>query len=455
MPESSNSHDISRLQRPRFLLLYFLLVAVVGFSLLSSLKVGGIQSTFIEQTGASKGSFHKTVSDGSPDLLLSVPFYVYEEFAWLNATFVGRPVSEVAYSSEKNATSFKHGDDYWFLASSLRHPMRTRNISEAKIFFVPMLLNFMDEEMYYKGPLCAIGKCDGDLLMYTQEQLRNSPAFQQYPDRHFVVRSCYNAAGNKWNKKLANIKGYNEFMELFKKMHVVIFEKKDMFPNPGFRHTFPSYYVGSGCELSKEKPFDVAMIAIFKRNPAFKDRRNICSWLSSNSSTAKVSVCGQGDRCPALAQSKFGLHAPGDTWGSQRPMDTILSGTVPIFTHVNQYEILGPWIDWTQLSYYLPVHNDTIVNRLVLTKYSIKPYATQDVFLRRLQTILEDEEGYKRKHQAVLDHRPLFDYTTLYPFDTYMYLLQAELYPETRRRSSRWSALILPPPLFDDPEQQY
>eukprot|EP00980_Cylindrotheca_fusiformis_P031335 scaffold26197_cov201-Cylindrotheca_fusiformis.AAC.1 len=150
-------------------------------------------------------------------------------------------------------------------------------------------------------------------------------------------------------------------------MNAVVFEAKDLFPNPGFRHTFTSYYVGSGCELSEEKPYDVAMIASLKGNPAFKDRKNICKWLSSSNSTAKVSVCGRGAQCPALAQSKFGLHAPGDTWGSQRLMDTILSGSVPIFTHVNQYEIAGHWIDWSQLSYYLPVHNDTIVNRLELT----------------------------------------------------------------------------------------
>jgi hypothetical protein len=40
-----------------------------------------------------------------------------------------------------------------------------------------------------------------------------------------------------------------------------------------------------------------------------------------------------------------------DTWGSQRVMDTILSGTVPIFTHLNQYTISGHWIDWSRLSY--------------------------------------------------------------------------------------------------------
>eukprot|EP00980_Cylindrotheca_fusiformis_P023636 scaffold10699_cov67-Cylindrotheca_fusiformis.AAC.1 len=214
MLKSSNSRHIRLLRLPSFLLLYFLLVTAV--SLLSfPNEVGGIYSVHIEharilqvsvesdeQARVGELSIQKTqdeqanvvelsdetkTSDDPPDLLLSVPFYVYEDLSWLNATFVGRPVSEVAYSSKENATSFKHGDDYWFIVSSLRHPMRTHNISEAKIFFVPLLLNFLDEEMYYKGPLCSNGRCDWDLLMHTQEQLRKSPAFQKYPDRHFVV----------------------------------------------------------------------------------------------------------------------------------------------------------------------------------------------------------------------------------------------------------------------------
>jgi hypothetical protein len=35
----------------------------------------------------------------------------------------------------------------------------------------------------------------------------------------------------------------------------------------------------------------------------------------------------------------------------------------------------------------------------------------------------------------------------LHPFDTYMYMLQAEVYPESRHSSSPWSVLILPQPV--------
>jgi hypothetical protein len=448
MPKSEGH---SHLQLRRFLWLYFLLLLFVIVSLLSSAyAVGDLKSNSKQAANQQEqvsGSIHISASaEDPPDLLLSVPFYVYEEFAWTNATYMGRPISDVA-------RNFKHGDDYWFLEASLKHPMRTHNMSEAKLFFVPFLLNYLDQMMYYKGPLCSNGKCDFELLLDTQQRLRESKAFQLYPDRHLIVRSSYNSAGDRWNLKLQKYEGYNRFMELFRQMNVIVFEGKDKFPNPepGRRHALTSYYVGSPCALSEQKPYDVAMIASLKRfQPSFRDRKNICKWLNS-SSTIKTSVCGHGNRCPALAESKFGFHSAGDTWGSQRVMDTILSGTVPIFTHLNQYEIVGKWIDWSQLSYYLPVHDDSIVNRLVVTKYSVELYATQDIFLERLQAVLDDKEGYERKHKAVLEHMPLFDYTTLYPFDTYMYLLQAEIYPETRHRRSRWSALILPPPLFVDP----
>jgi hypothetical protein len=37
-------------------------------------------------------------------------------------------------------------------------------------------------------------------------------------------------------------------------------------------------------------------------------------------------------------------------------MDTILSGTVPLFTRREQYEVLPDWIDWKQLSYFVPLY---------------------------------------------------------------------------------------------------
>ena len=58
--------------------------------------------------------------------------------------------------------------------------------------------------------------------------------------------------------------------------------------------------------------------------------------------------------------------------------------------------------------------------------------------------------AYGEDYHFIIKERlfELFDYTTLYPFDVYMYFLQARLFPETRKASSQWSALILPPILF-------
>ena len=73
---------------------------------------------------------------------------------------------------------------------------------------------------------------------------------------------------------------------------------------------------------------------------------------------------------------------------------------------------------------------------------------TQESFLQRLTEILQDEETYQRKYKTLLANKHLFDWETLYPFDTYMYMLQAKLYPETittkATTSDSDSILLLP-----------
>ncbi len=207
---------------------------------------------------------------------------------------------------------------------------------------------------------------------------------------------------------------------------------------------FSSYLVGNPCPITSEtttrKLYDLVLIATLKpTDKRFADRQRICEWIhhNNNNNTAAaaawnllVPICGTGVQCPTLAQSKFGLHVRGDTLGSQRLMDTLLSGTVPIFTRIKQYQVQPPWIDWDQLSYFVNV-------------------TTQSTFIESLAKILQDERGYQQRHESVLRHRPLLDWHTLYPFDTYLYMLQAEVYPESRRDTSPWSALILPPPTKD------
>ena len=223
--------------------------------------------------------------------------------------------------------------------------------------------------------------------------------------------------------------------QMIYKCNSITFEQR-VFNDPQ-RLQFPSYLVGNGCPnvegpISASKTADLAMIATLKpKDDRFLDRERICQWLQQPSNKSddsfKVSVCGSGSQCPALAQSKLGFHVRGDTFGSQRLMDTILSGTVPIFTRREQRQVQPPWIDWDQLSYFVDMEN-----------------ATKNLFQTRIRQILNDEMLYDEKLKAVIAHQQLFDWKTLFPFDTYMYMLQAHLYPETKVSTSTWRALKLP-----------
>jgi hypothetical protein len=360
---------------------------------------------------------NETVSN-TPSLLLSVPFYVYEELAWTNATYGNFLIADFA------AIHFKHSDDYLFMKASLQHPMRTRDPSKAKLFFIPILKNFFDDQVWFKKHrLCWNGFCQKELLAYTMNVLSNSEWFRTKPHLHVVVNSHYMSASKSWAQK--------RYPALFNKQlsncNAIGFE--DNRPNNPNRLVFPKTYPGRPCSRSK-KTQDIAMIANMKH----KDRQFICNLLWETNSTVRIAHCGQGQQCPALAQAKFGFHVPGDTFGSNRLMDTILSGTVPIFTREEQYYILPKWINWRKLSYLLPLEAEK---------------TNETTFLGSLYVILSDVDGYREKHQTVLKNYHLFDYSTLYPFDTYMYMFQAELCPETRWNVSQsaWSVLMLPKPV--------
>jgi hypothetical protein len=406
-------------------------VVFVGVSLavLASLRIGAqlsgkfqaSKTTFDSPQEAKRSAANTTTENDL--LLLSVPFYVYEELAWVSATYSGIPVGNYA----KEPRSSKHSDDYWFMQASLRHPMRTRNPEDAKLFVAPILMNFFDRRVSGKHGknLCWKGKCNRKLLKYAGDFLNSSPWFQTSPHLHIAVISHFAYMKPWWLPKKPDV-----LTNALYQCHAVTFEGRK--PNAPDRLAFPNYYVGNSCPLAPIKSHDLAMIANMEadsssRNGHFQDRRDICTWIKeANGST---SVCGSGNQCPALAQAKFGFHARGDTFGSNRLMDTILSGTVPLFTREEQYDILPSWIDWKLLSYFVATGNTT----------------NKREFLQSLESVLQDKEGYKRRQEDILQNRKLFDWMTLHPFDTYMYMLQAEIYPETRHASSPWSALILPP----------
>eukprot|EP00934_Nitzschia_sp_Nitz4_P001585 Nitzschia sp. Nitz4//scaffold5_size260463//97440//98663//NITZ4_000972-RA/size260463-processed-gene-0.377-mRNA-1//-1//CDS//3329555310//1585//frame0 len=388
------------------------------------------------------------------NLLLNIPFYVYEDLAWENATFGPYAISELA----STLTVFrKHSDDYWLMKAALQHPMRTRDPSKAKLFFVPTLLNFYafrsSSKLQYEEdmPLCWNNICDNQLLSYITDALLrqkvspNGPSYiEKYPEHHLVVLSHFFARETEsfWNTSLTPF-----LRKLLYPVNVIRFEM-GILNNPS-RLRLSKLYVGNPCQntaLHKEQ--DVAMIATIPKpgeRRGFLDRRIICEsirWynarqeeiIQSNTTGSqnlvRMTHCGGrlslwGDdtgvleQCPALAQAKFGFHVRGDSWGSSRLFDTILSGTVPIFTRKQQYPpIIPDWIDWNELSFFLDMTNVT----------------TRKQFVDKLLPILVDEQGYQQRQQAVKKYQHLFDHTTLYPFDRYMYELQRYYY---ERDSSR------------------
>lgn len=447
-----SNHNLAR----KYVLLFS---SIVALSTINSIV--SVPSTQTFAVDSSFGVDPMLQTSHPPQYLLSVPFYVYEEFAWINGTIADLPIASVMRNHSFNGTNrFKHGDDYWFLQASLKHPMRTRSINEAKLFFVPMLLNQFDYYVNKKGRrLCVNERCNMELLNYTSEQIKASTAFQQYPEKHVIVRSHFLPVSDVWDENKRQRPGYAEFfLEMLPKMNAVIFEgidflhsippKKERYEYPS-RYTLPAYKVGTACRnsLGAKKDIDVTMVGEVR----FRHRQNLCSWLNRSSSIS--SYCGKGDRCPALAHAKLGFHVVGDTLGSQRLMDTILCGTVPVFTNLDQFKVQGTWIDWKQLSYYLPLNHKPEQRKS--KKSAAQAKAIEQEFISGLEAILNDHEGYQRRLKTVLDHIPFFDLSTLYPFDTFMYLMQANIYPETRQSQSRWSAMILPPVLFSKPKQDF
>ena len=89
-----------------------------------------------------------------------------------------------------------------------------------------------------------------------------------------------------------------------------------------------------------------------------------------------------------------------------------------------QKDFTPPWIDWDKLSYIVDLSNQT-------------------VFTEMMTRILADEEGYQERWRNVLLNKDLFDFEAGGVFDTYMYFLQAEIYPTTRKNQTRFTALKL------------
>jgi hypothetical protein len=173
------------------------------------------------------------------------------------------------------------------------------------------------------------------------------------------------------------------------------------------RVRLPAFYVGKPCPHVPltNKTSDFAMVATLKKIPTFVDRRNICHWLSENDHNGQpysVSHCGKGDQCPALSQARYGFHARGDTWGSNRLMDTIMSRTVPIFTSEEQYKILPPFFPWREISYTVNVTN-------------------RKSFRESMKDIMDRPESeYLEKQRLIEKNMHILDHRQPYQFDRFM-----------------------------------
>jgi hypothetical protein len=380
----------------------------------------------------------------SSNLLLSVPFYIYEgwgvgdeypntilhmnrkKFDIRDLDPRGVPI----HSKKERRT--KHADDYYMAMAARDHPMRVMDPSLAKLFYVPTPFNILMEGSFYKkvNRVCLYQKhkfnvCNKDAIQLVNAELGKSPWFQRHEGRDHILVASHWMWTTIWQWHVGTWDIQN-----IHKCNAIDFEGQLVTKtNRTDRIYFPSYYVGKRCRLpvSTRKTQKFAMITTLERTDIgkiFEDRTNICKWVPDQ---YPMKACGIGPQCPALAHAKFGFHAVGDTPGSNRLMDTILSHTIPIITRPEQYDVLPKWIDWDQISYFANVSD-------------------KNVFMETLKQITSDKQTIQQKQEAVAQNQDLFDYQTIVPFDTYMYMFQIALFPETKRTNmtTPYSALILP-----------
>jgi hypothetical protein len=87
----------------------------------------------------------------------------------------------------------------------------------------------------------------------------------------------------------------------------------------------------------------------------------------------------------------------GDTFGANRLQDTILSGTVPIFTHPKQYGILPNFIPWRELSEFIPLTtndgSDSISANLLKTSLDVLMNQSAETYEGKLRLVFQYQEA--------------------------------------------------------------
>lgn len=367
----------------------------------------------------STGDYVAKLSDNDVDSLgsnleLRVPFYIYEtpELNWSNATLDGKPYIPPEPTSV--GAEGKHSDDFYLLQGALNHPMRTFEPERAQLFFVPTLLNsvlqLVAQWRNRRGKFCTHGRQNCFLKrdqfhLFTQvnKSLSESPWFRRSDGKdHLIVASHWHS--RTLGSDLSAIHMCNS----------LIFEDEVPKAAKSFdRYRMPSFYIGKACPL-QQKTKDFAMIASLKHDDPtattltkarFRSRKDICDWLSQKTKHREVfsvGVCGRGKQCPALARAKYGFHVRGDTWGSNRLMDTMLSHSVPLFTSHEQYKILPPFFPWREVSYLVNI-------------------SSKDKFLESINHILSRPQSeYLEKIQVIKDNIHILDHKRPYQFDLHM-----------------------------------
>jgi len=417
-----------------------------------------IETTILStQTPTAVPDTQKTTTS-TPNLRLQVSFYIYEgDLDWEaggsygNLYKTNRTASKTLnYTlAESTYLNYKHSDDYWFLQAAKQHPLRTRDPTQAQLFLVPILLNALSSHLsaakihpksnYH---LCVGQRCNRQLLLHADSTLAASPWFQQSQGRnHIIIDSHFHKAS--WDMLPKN----NTLFQC----NQVSFEQQRPLPLPKDRINLPSLYVGQACTTTPGRIFrktsNFAMIADLKvgaRN--FLTRRNICRWLkieqqkqdkqasgSNNKSKEQMkhySVCGTGKQCPALAQARFGFHARGDTWGSNRLIDTLRSRTVPLFTSPMQFtvlptHILPDHISWHDLGYLVdmssrPAFEESLTYILSKVQDDTDTHYVYSTSKHNYYDGAADEMGYQYKQHQIAKCLPYLDHTQIYQFDAYM-----------------------------------
>jgi hypothetical protein len=246
-----------------------------------------------------------------------------------------------------NGSNPKHTDDYWFLQSTFRHPLRVYDPDKAKFFVVPILLNQL---MYNMEEFCYLDKCWEDLVKMADETLGRSEYFHRFNGADHILVASHSSPKERLPKGYRpKSKSWTKYYPHLTNCNILVY-----YDLPGSRfNSKKRLYVSEPCTPVTGKTHELSMIASMDiTKAAHQDRHNICLWIQEeqpNSSAAtnittndtdptrapflhnySKAVCGRGSQCPNLAQAKYGFHVRGDKLGSNRLADTLLSGTVPI-----------------------------------------------------------------------------------------------------------------------------